>query len=35
MHIGTRIPLEEEELDDLRSLARLARVIMARTAMAA
>jgi acyl carrier protein len=34
-HIGTRIPLEEEELDDLRSLARLARVIMARAAMAA
>jgi hypothetical protein len=34
-HIGTRIPLEEEELDDRRSLARFARVIMARTAMAA
>jgi hypothetical protein len=33
-HIGTRIPLEEEELDELRSLARL-RVIMARAAMAA
>jgi len=33
--LGYRIALDEIDLDDLRSVARLARVIMARTALAA
>jgi acyl carrier protein len=33
--LGYRIALDEIDLDDLRSVARLARVIMARTALPA
>lgn len=34
-HLGVRIPLEEVALDDLRSVARLAGLITARTALPA
>ncbi|HVL36360.1 MAG TPA: phosphopantetheine-binding protein [Burkholderiales bacterium] len=33
--LGLRLPLEEVDLDDLRSIARLAKLICARTAKAA